>query len=645
MVEALDLPSPSPVPRRSQASEALARHAPAPEPIPGAEAPLPEDEVLRLSYGQIDDYETCPLKYRYVHVLRVPLLAHHAIVYGHAVHEAVRRQFEARLEGRPFTEDDLVAAFREAWVSEGFLSREHEDERLREGEATLRRFHRQEAEAPWSPTAVEQEFVFYVERNRVQGRYDLVVEREGRVTILDFKTGDRAATSRPRRSGRRRACSSTSTPSRTCAPAGVCPTGWSCASSSRASPPAARRRSRRRGRPRSASARRRRPSGAASSRRSRPGWPAASVPSARSARTRRGAPRKGRTRRRGDPGRADQRYNARRMVRPFPIPLALVALLLPPGLLAQEPTNRDQSSVTELHQPGFPIKAGVRAVPAAEARLQDGDLVIGLAIGAEARAYPINLMWDPVNEVLNDTLGGAAVGVTWCPLAHSAAAYDRKIGGRGLELGAVGLQNGVFILYDRQTGSWWSQVVGKAVKGPLEGKRLRKRPTVVTTWGRWRSLHPGTTVYVDPAVPGRRRFTEESMSRITLAGEGPVVPQDLVVAVEGKATAKAYLLRRLAGPRLVNDALDGVPIAVFLAEDAVTAAVWRRESGGRTLTFSAAGDRLRDAETGSEWDALTGLALSGPRKGQRLEGVVLTYALWYAWRSQRPDTVLWGEPR
>jgi len=190
VVEALDLPSPRPVSRRTAPLEALARHAPVPDPPPALEPPIPQDELLRLSYGQIDDYETCPLKYRYVHVLRVPLLTHHAVVYGHAVHEAVRRQFEARLAGREFSADDLVAAFRAAWVSEGFLSRTHEDERLREGERVLRRFHAEEAQAPWSPTAVEQEFAFLLDRNRVQGRYDLVIERDGELTIVDFKTGE-----------------------------------------------------------------------------------------------------------------------------------------------------------------------------------------------------------------------------------------------------------------------------------------------------------------------------------------------------------------------------------------------------------------------------------------------------------------------
>jgi ATP-dependent DNA helicase UvrD/PcrA len=190
VVEALDLPSPAPRPRKSQALEALVRHQPAPEPAPAAEGPMREDETLRLSFRQIDDYETCPLKYKYVHRLRVPLLVHHRVVYGSAIHKAVQELFRARLQGRPFGEDDLVAAFRAAWVSEGFLSREHEEQRLAAGEDVLRRFHREEAASPLAPTGVEQEFAFTLDRTRVVGRYDLVVERAGRISILDFKTGD-----------------------------------------------------------------------------------------------------------------------------------------------------------------------------------------------------------------------------------------------------------------------------------------------------------------------------------------------------------------------------------------------------------------------------------------------------------------------
>ena len=185
-------------------------------------------------------------------------------------------------------------------------------------------------------------------------------------------------------------------------------------------------------------------------------------------------------------------------------------------------------------------------------------------------------MWDPQNEALNDTVGGAAIAATWCPIAHSGVVYDRTLDGRTLELGAVGLEKGVFILYDRQTGSRWSQVSGRATGGRLEGRVLAQAGLDGHDVGEWRELHPGTTVYIDPALPGRRRFTEESMARITLGGDGPVVNEDLVAGVEGRRHARAYLLRRLAGPRVANDELDGEPIVVFLAEDAVTVRALRR---------------------------------------------------------------------
>ncbi|MCL4822483.1 MAG: DEAD/DEAH box helicase [Vicinamibacteria bacterium] len=189
VVEALDLPSPSPALRRSQAREALERERPAAEPPALPPAPLPADAPLSLSCRQVDDYRTCPLKYKYVHRLRVPLPVHHRVVYGNAVHHALQAMFKARLEGRPFAAEDLVAAFRAAWVSEGFLSRAHEEERRATGERNLRRFFDEDAAAPLQPTGVEEEFAFFLGATKVQGRYDLVVQDAEGVAIVDFKTG------------------------------------------------------------------------------------------------------------------------------------------------------------------------------------------------------------------------------------------------------------------------------------------------------------------------------------------------------------------------------------------------------------------------------------------------------------------------
>ena len=198
VVEALDLPSPRTRVTRSSPLETIAASAPVPDSgTPGDTASGEPESLalamappLRLSFRQVDDYLTCPLKYRFVHRNRIPLLTHHRVVYGSAIHQAVQEMFKARQAGVPFGVDDLHAAFRRAWVSEGFLSRAHEELRLKEGERTLGRFFQWESEHPLRPTGVEEEFSFAVGRTRVMGRYDLVVAADDGVTILDFKTGD-----------------------------------------------------------------------------------------------------------------------------------------------------------------------------------------------------------------------------------------------------------------------------------------------------------------------------------------------------------------------------------------------------------------------------------------------------------------------
>ena len=312
---------------------------------------------------------------------------------------------------------------------------------------------------------------------------------------------------------------------------------------------------------------------------------------------------------------------------------------------AQEATNRDRSDYTDLRDPGYPPRTVGRTVAARDAALREGDIVLGVVAGGEARAYPVDLMWGPEQEVLNDTLGGRPIAPTWCPLAHSGSVYDRTLDDRTLELGNRGIDHGALVMYDRATGSWWSQIVGASVRGPLQGRRLGKLPSLLTTWGRWRALHPSTTVYVDTAAAGARpRFSEESFARMTLGGGGPVRNEDWIVGIEGRQAARAWLVRRLAGPRVVNDAIEDAPLVVLLAGDDVTVRVFSRRLGDRTLTFLLASeDRLQDRETRSLWDATTGRAISGPLAARELTAFVATPALWYAWRAYRPDTSLWNE--
>jgi DNA helicase-2/ATP-dependent DNA helicase PcrA len=190
VLEALDLPRAAVRPVRAAALEELERHAPPPLPGGAEPVPLPADAEIVVSHNQIDDYQTCPLKYHYVHVLRIPLRQHHAVVYGSALHAAVEFYLRRRAVGNPTALQDVLRAFDDAWRNEGFLTREHEEQRKRAGVEALTRVYADEERASGRPSAVEQEFGFALGPTRVRGRFDRVDVTPAGVVIIDYKSSD-----------------------------------------------------------------------------------------------------------------------------------------------------------------------------------------------------------------------------------------------------------------------------------------------------------------------------------------------------------------------------------------------------------------------------------------------------------------------
>ncbi len=192
VLEALDLPKEnvSSSPRKSSPVESLRRNE---VPQVSAETGLRkigENELLTLSHYQIDDYLTCPLKYKYVHILRIPVTQHHTVIYGRAIHAAIETYYRARLEKRPMAVQEVIRVFEETWTSEGFLSREHEEMRLAAGRELLGRFFLEEEASSLLPKAVEQEFTFFLEKDKIIGRWDLLYETGQEIVIADIKTSE-----------------------------------------------------------------------------------------------------------------------------------------------------------------------------------------------------------------------------------------------------------------------------------------------------------------------------------------------------------------------------------------------------------------------------------------------------------------------
>jgi DNA helicase II / ATP-dependent DNA helicase PcrA len=153
-----------------------------------------EGKTLVLTPHQIDDYLSCPLKFKYAHIFRLPLLKSHTVMYGSAIHAAVQYYFEAKKRGKPVTIEDLYSALERSWVPEGFYTKKHEEERYQEGRRTLQKFYNREEQIGENPDKIEEPFSFVLgggeKRVKINGRYDAVYSRDGKIEIRDFKTSD-----------------------------------------------------------------------------------------------------------------------------------------------------------------------------------------------------------------------------------------------------------------------------------------------------------------------------------------------------------------------------------------------------------------------------------------------------------------------
>ena len=251
--------------------------------------------------------------------------------------------------------------------------------------------------------------------------------------------------------------------------------------------------------------------------------------------------------------------------------------------------------------------------------LVSDDLVVGVVLGGEARAYPLRLLrW---HEAVNDTLGGRAVAVTSSPLAGSLAVWDRDLGDRTIELAVSGmLLDSTSLLYDRHHGqgpaSLWHQLSGEAVAGPAAGLRLSPLPASLATWGAWRRDHPETTVMApEPAskqLYKRDPYHSYRGSEVLrfpvdpLPPPGPLGVKDRVAVVTAGGRDKAFALPLL-------EAAVGSPRGTWAAE-------------------------LDHEVYMIHFDAVTGAMAASPYD-PAAPAPPVRYASWFAWYALHPGTV------
>ncbi len=208
---------------------------------------------------------------------------------------------------------------------------------------------------------------------------------------------------------------------------------------------------------------------------------------------------------------------------------------------------------------------------------------------------------------------------------------------------------------DEETGSWWQQVSGKAIHGPLKGHQLKSVFHDEVSFAIWKGEQPdGRVLKPDEKIAAKNNYEKpdwEARYEKLRVVEGTDVdkrlaPRTLVMGVTLDGKSVAYPLSALQKQSPIIDMVGAVPILIALGEDNRSVRAFERKVDGRTLEFFQKKDdknpqfQLVDAETGSTWN-FEGTATGGPLAGRQLKKVFVLEDYWFDWRIYHPDTTIY----
>ena len=302
--------------------------------------------------------------------------------------------------------------------------------------------------------------------------------------------------------------------------------------------------------------------------------------------------------------------------------------------------------------------------------LQPQEAVVTLTLNGDARAYPAQvLLW---HEIVNDTVGGEPVTITYCPLCNTAIGYYRQLGDRIFDFGTSGrLYNSALVMYDRQTESLWAHYTGQAIAGALTGSQLELIPMATVAFETFLDEHPNGLVMTRPGGFGRSYGTNRYVNYDTPNGsptffggtpDDRLPPQTRVLVVRHGDASVAVQLDTLSSAGVLPLSLGGTTVIalhlpgtatpiqnqqVAFGRDVGATGVFDPNVDGQALTFSRMPDAassagpgaFTDDQTGSTWSIL-GRALDGPLAGAQLQPIEHIDTFWFAAAAYDPTIEL-----
>ncbi|WP_448960357.1 DUF3179 domain-containing (seleno)protein [Larkinella arboricola] len=275
-------------------------------------------------------------------------------------------------------------------------------------------------------------------------------------------------------------------------------------------------------------------------------------------------------------------------------------------------------------------------------KIPEDKVVLGLVVNGQARAYPVQLIG--YHHQVRDTVGGEPVMVTYCTVCRTGRIFRPLVDRQPDEFRLVGMDHFNAMFEDKTTGSWWRQVSGEAIAGPLKGRQLASLPAEQMTLRAWAERYPQTLV-LQPDSAFRKQYANmepyergRSQGDLTRRDSLAWKPKSWVVGVEYKKAARAYDWNRLQKQKITNDQLARTPVVLMIAADSVSFHVWDRTVDGRPLRFvPGTDDSFLDTETRSVWNR-QGVCLEGPLKGRRLVPIPASQEYLHSWETFHPTS-------
>ena len=349
------------------------------------------------------------------------------------------------------------------------------------------------------------------------------------------------------------------------------------------------------------------------------------------------------------------------------------AQLLPSSL--EWPNTDFDTAIVDMDEimSGGPPKDGIPAidepkfVSQAQANewLDEQEPVIVVVESEQARAYPIQILM--YHEIVNDTVNGKPLSITFCPLCNASIVFERTLDGTVLDFGTTGrLRKSDLVMYDRQSESWWQQFTGTGIIGRYAGMVLKRHPASIIAYRDFKSAYPNGQV-LSRDTGHRRPYGRNPYRGYDSIDDRPFLfrdpvdprlpPMEYVLNISIGDTHRLYPFSGFESNPVINDEINGEPVVVLSRDGTYSALDGESIAGSRLMASATAFSRrlddqvlnflfvegqIIDDETGSSWNIL-GQAIAGPLTGRTLESTPSGVHFAFAWLAFNPDSQIYGK--